>query len=104
MKAKKYILINGIPCPESDTKIWSEWMQDREQRLVDYTELFDGAVSVSTVFMGLDMNFGEGKPMVFETTINGGIHNDKKWHYGTLGDAKQGHWHAVDLASGAEVK
>jgi hypothetical protein len=38
-------------------------------RRVASTELADGAIHVSTVFLGVDHRFGNGRPILFETMV-----------------------------------
>ena len=48
-------------------------MQGREGRFVDHTTV--GESEVSTVFLGLDHQFGKGPPILWETMVFGGKHN-----------------------------
>ncbi len=69
----KYILVDHIPVPEPDLLKWGRWMKVAD-RHVGVT-MVEG-IRVSTVFMGLDHGWGEGPPILFETMIFGGEHND----------------------------
>ena len=55
-------------------------------------------VRVSTVFLGMNHNYGDGPPLLFETMIFGGEHDDKQWRYTTEAQALEGHKAAVVLA------
>ncbi len=46
---------------------------------------------VSTVWLGLDHQFGDGPPLIFETMIFGGPHDQAQWRYSTKQEAKEGH-------------
>jgi hypothetical protein len=54
---------------------------------------------VSTVWLGLDHNFGGGKPLIFETMV---FHKDKGWEdqdmarYSTEAEAQDGHRQMVE--------
>lgn len=51
---------------------WARWFEDScgdERRRVGQTYLADGAVMVSTVFLGLDHSFREGPPVLWETMV-----------------------------------
>ncbi|MGD9856117.1 MAG: hypothetical protein AB7U20_14325 [Planctomycetaceae bacterium] len=95
-----YVLINGRPTYEPDADKWAEWFETSEQeRVVHQTEV-DG-LRVSTAFIGIDLRvLGSGPPLVYETMIfdaegevaMGGYQQ----RYGTLGEAKQGHWNVVE--------
>ncbi len=55
-------------------------------------------VRVSTVFLGLDHSWDEGPPVLWETMIFGGIHDDYQERYTSYKDARLGHERAVVLA------
>lgn len=55
-----------------------------------------GTVFVSTVFLGVDHAWS-GRPMLFETMIFGGKHDEECWRYSTWQEAEDGHWRAVKL-------
>ena len=48
-------------------------------------------VRVSTVWLGLDHSFGEGPPLIFETMVFGGEHDQYTERYSTEAQARQGH-------------
>ena len=56
-----------------------------------------GKVSISTVFLGIDHNFGVGKPLLFETMIFGGKHDQYQERYTTWEEAEKGHKKALKL-------
>lgn len=56
----------------------------------------DGMVEVSTVWLGLDHQFGEGPPLIFETLIFGGDRDGEVRRYSTKEEALAGHLHAVN--------
>ena len=68
----KYILDGKIPVPCDDLLTWGRWMQFAD-RHVAKNEI--GDLWVSTVFLGLDHQWGNGSPLLFETMIFG----DDKW-------------------------
>lgn len=98
---KKYILVGKIPVECNDTLAWSKCFEINEARRVASTEK-DG-ITVSTVFLGVDHNWGEGPPVLFETMIFGGPENEYQERYCTWEEAEEGHKRAVELAFGAEV-
>lgn len=58
----KYILDEkGNPIPEPNLLKWGRWMQTSEDRFVARTTV--GESVVSTVFLGLDHQFGKGPPI-----------------------------------------
>ena len=58
-----------------------------------------GSVSVSTVFLGMDHSFGGGSPVLFETMIFGGEHDQYQERYCTWDEAEKGHQIACDLVN-----
>lgn len=50
-----------------------------------------GDADVSTVFLGLDHQFDDGPPLLFETMIFGGKHDDYCERYATIEEARDGH-------------
>lgn len=77
------------PEPCSDIRTWALWFESAK-RHVALTER-DG-VSVSTVFLGIDHNFlGKGPPILFETMVFGGEHDEDQQRYSTWDEAEAGH-------------
>ena len=67
------------------------------KRQIARDELADG-VTVSTVFLGLDHQFGNGPPLLYETMIFGGPHDQWQDRYTSRKDAERGHRAAVRMA------
>jgi hypothetical protein len=62
-----YILVGQSVVPEPDVEAWAQWF-DNNERIVNRTNV--GPHLVSTVFLGLDHNFGrQGPPLLFETMV-----------------------------------
>jgi hypothetical protein len=61
-----------------------------------------GDALVSTVFLGLDHSFtpGDGPPVLWETMIFGGKHDQYQERYTSHADAVEGHARAVAMAFG----
>ena len=94
----QYILwADRKPLPCENIAAWVEFFKDSDARRVAYDAV--GEVSVSTVFLGLDHNFGNGgPPVLFETMIFGGPHDEDQWRYCTWEEAEEGHKAACELA------
>lgn len=88
-----YILEDGVPVREDCPDRWGEWMEHSPDRLVMHTKVDE--VLVSTVFLGIDHAFNGGEPVLFETMIFGGIHDQYQMRYTSLLLAEQGHVLAV---------
>ena len=71
-----------------DLMEWGKVMQ-KENRLV--AKVQSGDVRISTVFLGLNHQFGEGPPLLFETMVFGGKHDQECERYSTRDEALAGH-------------
>lgn len=93
----KYILRDHKPIPCADLKIWAQWFESAD-RIVRKTSI--GTAKVSTVFLGIDHNFGEkGKPLLFETMIFGGPHDQYQDRCSTWDEAEAMHVKACELVT-----
>ena len=77
---------------------WAQWFGTADRHVAktilkgqDNTD-----IKVSTVFLGLDHNYGEGKPVLFETMVFGGAHDGEMERYTTWEEAEEGHKRMVD--------
>ena len=62
----RYILEGHTPVEEPDLLKWGRWLETADRHVADTEhELF----RVSTVFLGLDHQFGRGPPILFETMV-----------------------------------
>jgi hypothetical protein len=90
--------VDGNPVPEEDLIRWATWFENGENRLLCRDEL-SGGIGVSTVFLGLDHNWSErGPPVLWETMIFGGPHDEYAKRYSSKAAALEGHREAVALA------
>ena len=92
----KYILDGHTPVACDDLMQWGVWFENHENRRVAATEK-DG-IRVSTVFLGLNHNFDEGRPILFETMLFGGEHDEFQERCSTWGEAEDMHKRACDMA------
>ena len=91
----KYILDGHEPVKCNDLMKWGQWFETAD-RHVDKTMI--GDIKVSTVFLGLDHLFGDkGDPILFETMIFGGEHDQWQDRYSTWDAAVEGHNKAVSM-------
>lgn len=89
---------NGEPVTEPDTLKWARWFETHD-RHVAYDECSrPKKVRISTVFLGIDHSFGGEKPVLWETMIFGGPHDQYQKRYTSIEDARRGHARAVKLA------
>jgi len=82
----KYYRRDGTPCEMLE---WAESFENPELKIVAQTELPEG--EVSTVWLGLDHQFGDGPPLIFETMVFGGELDQECERYSTEEEAKAGH-------------
>jgi hypothetical protein len=95
---RHYILDESNTPVAVDLMAWASFI-DRDRNRVALDER--GDVTVSTVFLGLDHSFGFGPPVLWETMIFGGEHDQYQERYTSHADAVKGHKRAVELAFGA---
>lgn len=90
-----YILKDRRPVPV-DLMTWARAFERSDQRRVAQDTV--GSVRVSTVFLGLNHRFGdEGPPLIFETMIFGGWHDQYQERFSTWEEAEAGHAKALRL-------
>ncbi|WP_017275377.1 hypothetical protein [Sinorhizobium meliloti] len=93
------------PIRTTDVLYWAEWFENTEDnRRVALTETENW--QVSTVFLGLDHQFGRGPPLLFETMAfrKGGGDCEQCERYSTWDDAEAGHAAMVRRLQRQEVE
>ena len=89
---------NNRPILQADPMDACIWRDSHPERFrVARTELPDG-VLVSTVFLCLDHSYDGGEPVLWETMIFGGIHDQDQNRYTSYEAALEGHAQMVELA------
>lgn len=63
----RYILNKDKVAIPASREEFSEFFEDMSKRRVGWDEV--GPYDVSTVFLGLDHSFGQGRPVLYETII-----------------------------------
>ena len=84
----KYILKGHKPVLCNNLRDWGRWFETADRRVA---ESHNGKVRVSTVFLGLDHQWGKGPPMLFETMIFGGEHDQYQERCSTWDEAEAMH-------------
>ena len=84
---RHYILEGKIPVP-CDLMTWAHGLENAD-RTVAKTKI--GDVLISTVFLGLNHNWGAGPPTLFETMAFGGKLDQECERYSTWEEAERGH-------------
>lgn len=99
--SERVIEQTDIPC---EGAMQSKRNPDRKPgELPFHIKVVTNTVRVSTVFLGLDHNWsGNGPPIVFETMIFGGEHDEYCDRCATLAQARKMHTKALWLVRGSE--
>jgi hypothetical protein len=87
---KYYVLDAECRVVEADLMTWAHFFERIENRTVGWTQITSECV-VSTVFLGINHQFGKGPPIVFETLVIGGPLDGEGWRYSSWDDANAGH-------------
>lgn len=80
--------------PVADVFVWADY-QNAHKRVASTRR---GKVWVSTVFLGIDHQYGDGPPLVFETMVFGGPADQYQDRYSSYDDALLGHRRACRFA------
>ena len=92
----------AVPCDLMEWAMWLEQDGGRNRRVAETTV---GPLWVSTVFLGLDHNFGEGDPLLFETMIfDGGMTGRLKDSPEVLHCERTPDWAAAEVAHRTAVE
>ncbi len=83
-----YILNGKTPVLVESIEAWGRWWETAERHVAN---LQDGDVHVSTVFLGIDHQFGSGPPLLFETMVFGGPLDEEQERCSTWEEAEQMH-------------
>ena len=88
-----HYILNGKKPVKCDLHTWAKWFES-SNRHVRSTKFF--GIHVSTVFLGLNHNYGPGDPLLFETMIFGGkMDQEYQDRYATWNRAVWGHRKAL---------
>lgn len=88
------------PVKVADVLTWARWFEITANRNVGDDEI--NGVHVSTKFLGIDHQFGDGPPLLFETMIFGGEHDGFQKRCGSWIAAETIHAEACELVRGAD--
>ena len=95
------------PIPTEDAITWGVWFETAHRTIaqdIDERQGGDPTVRVSTVFLGLDHNFGAGgPPILWESLVFGGPHDGLMRRYATREAALAGHQALCELVFNREA-
>lgn len=94
MMNEKFILKDKKAVVCEDISEWGKFMGNPD-RIVKQEDI--GDVRISTVFLGLDHQFGEGEPLLFETMIFGGKEDQYQDRCSTWEEAEKMHLKAKKI-------
>lgn len=98
-----YKLVGREPIPVT-LREWSDWFErSATERRVAFDDVAEG-VTVSTVFLGMDHQYGNGPPLLFETMVFGGPLDGEMGRCSTYDQAEQQHADIVKRATEAQSK
>jgi len=104
----RYILNDAGEAEACDDLItWALWMEHGNRRVCQDMDEGEGAakISVSTVFLGLDMrHVGQGEPILWETMVFGGPYDHEMRRYTSRDAAIAGHQEMCQKVSKAQPK
>lgn len=106
MRRYRYTLdANGEPQPCDDLIEWARWFETAERHVAHDLDEGDGnrRVRVSTVFLGVDHNFRDGPPLLWETMIFGGPHDGYQRRYSSRDAAYAGHQDACRMVTALDL-
>lgn len=96
MKDKYILNKEGNPEKIEDILEWGKYMESNNRHIAK--DFINSDIMVSTVFLGLDHSFGGPIPILYETMIFGGKHDQYQKRYATKEEALEGHKKALALA------
>ena len=87
---------NNKPVKATSIMEAADWMENNPERKAVKQEHID-EIFVSTVFLGLDHAWNSDIPVLWETMIFGGEHDQYQDRYTSVEDALEGHQTALNL-------
>ena len=89
-----YILIENIPVVCENMMEWAKWNATHKFHVKD---VLINDVRISTVFLGINHQYGDGLPLLFETMVFGGKLDGEMDRYSTWKEAETGHDRIVQI-------
>ena len=87
---EKYVLVGHTPIRCDNILEFCLFFSNGYNRRVEFTQINEDIV-VNTVFLGLDHQWGNGPPLLFETMVFGGELDQNTDRYSTWEEAIEGH-------------
>lgn len=80
---------------------WGRLLSDFDYCVIEKTPLY--GTQISTVWLGLNHQYTDGPPLIFETMVFGGPLSHECFRWPTEEQAQRGHTHVVRLLESGEV-
>ena len=90
-----HYVLEGKETKEVGPYQWAAWFGVARNRQVALDKISD-EVRVSTIFLGLDHQLGDGPPLLFETLVFEGTLDGEMMRYSTWDEAETGHKEMVE--------
>ena len=91
----EHYILDGKKAVPTDWDGWLKWCVEKKQAGIDYKRVAKSGdpnkVWVSTVFLSINHAYGDGPPLIFETMIFGGEHDQDQDRCSTWDEAEQMH-------------
>jgi len=96
---------NNNPIPCSSVNEYQEWYKIHGDTVAksNFLDASGKQIIVSTVFLGLDHSYNSKVPVLWETMIFGGEHDQYQRRYTNFYDSLEGHNESIDLACSKTV-
>ena len=98
---EKHLLINKQVLACNSLAKWKLWMTNADRTVAQDSI---GGVRISTVFLGINHQFGSGPPLLFETVVFGGSYDGECRRYSTWKEAEEGHKKMVEKIKANLIK
>lgn len=88
---ENYILEGKKAVPCSNIMVWGKWFETANRHVANN---HIGSKRVSTVFLGINHQWGSGPPLLFETMVfedGGDYSGEYQWRYSTWEEAERCH-------------
>lgn len=89
---------NNKPVKSTGAQEYLDWEEANQDKKYLKQEFVDD-IHVSTVFLGLDHSWNSNIPVLWETMIFGGEHDQYQDRYTSVEDALEGHQKALNLVN-----
>lgn len=87
----EHYILEGKTVKPVPMMVWAHWLEKHWNARIIKCEPITMDTAVSTVFLGLNHQYGDGPPLLFETLVFGGTMDGEMDRYATYDEAVTGH-------------